>query len=315
MKTLKEYSLAIIASTRNNFTEDVKASERISSIYTELRTINDFVSPEVVYALLIEALEIKRVPVEEKESKLKEFAKTFSLKHSPFQLYCFPYAGGVASIYKDWGSYLPSNISVTSLEYPGRGEKFHQKCIQKLPELLDHLEEEILPKLQGNFAFFGHSLGALVSFELAKRFKLKYDLEPICLFLSACPPPLKIMTVASISHLNDQDFISKVESLNGLPKELATDSEFINSFLPVLRNDFALLDDYRSDQNYKAAFPIVVYTGREDPHVTAEDMKAWSHETTMEFSMHLFSGDHFYIRKPEDLLQNLKTQVEQYVSK
>lgn len=312
MSTPKEYALAAIACTRNNFFGDTKATRRISAIYAELLALKNSFAPNV-HALLCEALECKQLPEMETESIIDKFSSLFSRDVKLINLYCFPYAGGMANMYKDWISYSPTYLAIKPVEYPGRGNKAQSQCIPNLNELLDHLEKELLPKLNGDFAFFGHSLGAIVSFELACRIKFKHGISPKCLFLSSCPPPGKIMTIASISQLNDYDFLKKIESLNGMPKELMADPSFLHSFLPILRNDFGLLDEYIADPSIKCDFPIIVYGGTEDPHVDPEDMKEWALHTTNDSSVHLFHGDHFYIRKPHDLLGNIISQVKRYV--
>lgn len=312
MNTPKGYALAVIVCTRNNFFGDTKATKRISAIYTELKGLKDPFATNIS-ALIREALLCKKLPKVEIESILDKFSLIFSHDLKQINLFCFPYAGGMASMYKDWISYFPNHLTIKSVEYPGRGCKAQNQCMQNLDELLNHLENELLPKLRSDFAFFGHSLGAIVSFELACRIKLKHGLSPKCLFLSSCPPPKKIMTIASISQLNDQDFIKKVESLNGIPKELIKDPIFLHSFLPILRNDFGLLDEYIADPSVKCDIPIVVYGGIEDPHVNPDDMREWAQLTTNESSLCLFPGDHFYIRKPNELFKNLMTQVRRYV--
>lgn len=312
MNTPKGYVLAVIACTRNNFIDDAKATGRISAIYAELSALKDPFEANI-FVLLCEALQCKKLSQAEIEPILDKFSLIFSHDVKRINLFCFPYAGGMASMYKDWNSYFPNYITVKSVEYPGRGGKDQNQCMRNLNELLDHLENELLPKLRGDFIFFGHSLGAIVSFELACRIKLKHGISPKCLFLSSCPPPTKIMTIASISQLNDHDFIKKVESLNGIPKELIEDPIFLHSFLPVLRNDFGLLDEYVADLSVKCDIPIIVYGGVEDPHVNPEELREWAQLTTNGSSLHFFPGDHFYIRKPDELLKNLMTQVRRYV--
>lgn len=311
----KDYALALIASSRNNFAGNKSFSDRISNLCNEIKNLNHSAKSEAVYSLLAEALEVKQLPLTEKNEKLDRFAKIYALNQQKIDLFCFPYAGGMANFYKEWSNFLPKIISVKPIEYPGRGTKSKQLCLQRLCQLLDVLEKEITPKIQGPFAFFGHSLGSIVSYELAKRLKMTISRIPICLFLSACPPPRKVMSITSINRLDDSHFIKEVESLNGIPRELVSDPEFLTSFLPIIRADFGLLDDYQPDLKDKIDSPITVFGGEQDPFVNAEDLQSWSNETTGSTSMHVFPGDHFYLRSPQDLLKNITAQIQNYASK
>ena len=283
--------LTILATTKNYNSGDESSAFRIIQIYQKLKQ-EKTLSAEEVELLLREALTLKKTPEKEIESLL--FSQHISL-------FCFPYAGGSASFYKNWSSELPHAIKVVGMEYPGRGEKENETLLKVFDVLLSHLEKEILSKIKGPFAFFGHSLGAIIAFELARLLQDKHGLQPAALFLSGCPSPDIISLFSSMNEMKDESFIQSLEDLNGTPQGLMELAEFREFFLPILRADFSLLDSYVPAQ-MRVKFPLVIFGGKQDPKVNIEDLSKWSFWTESSMSLIKLEGDHFFIRQPKLVL-------------
>lgn len=282
--------LAILATTQNYNSSDKNASSRVIQIYQKLKM--DKMLPDYeVEMLLREALKLKKTPEKEIESLLSP----------PITLFCFPYAGGSSSLYENWGAQLPRSIKVIGMEYPGRGSKGKEAFIKTLDSLLSHFEIEVLSKIKGPFAFFGHSLGAIVAFELACLLQEKQRLNPISLFLSGCPAPDKIVSLSSLSQMEDKEFIQALESLKGTPQELLGTVEFKEMFLPILRADFSLLDTYIPGQK-RIKCPLVILGGKQDFTVDIQDLPQWAFWTESNISLVELEGDHFFIRKQKPVL-------------
>jgi medium-chain acyl-[acyl-carrier-protein] hydrolase len=286
-------SLTILATTQNHNRGDSRAALRIIEIYQILKQ-EKLLSSQEVSALLIEALELKKIPKKEIESLLAP----------PLTLFCFPYAGGSSSLYENWSVQLPKAIRVVPMEYPGRGIKGKIAPIKDFQNLLSHLEAEILSEISGPFAFFGHSLGAIVAFELAHLLQSKHDFQPITLFLSGSPAPDKITSFSFVDEMGDEDFIQILESLNGTPKKLTEMAEFKEVFLPVLRADFSVLNNYRPIRK-RIKCPLKILAGKQDTKVNIEELSKWSFWTESNMSVSQFEGDHFFIRQPNQVLNTI----------
>ncbi len=231
---MKSY-LTLLATTKNANPGDAVAAARILEIHHHLKQ-NKIIPKREAELLVREALQLKKIPQ-------KEIDALFSPE---LHLFCFPYAGGNASLYDQWPSYFSGEMKLHAIEYAGRGCKSREKLIPTLSSLLEELEKEIVSILpqEAPFAFFGHSLGAIVAFELSLLFKEKYDLQPAVLFLSGSPPPNAVASFGSMATMSDEEFVDAIQELNGTPEVLFRTEEFRSFFLPILRNDFSLLDGY-----------------------------------------------------------------------
>lgn len=292
---MKNY-LRLLATTKNNNASDITATTRIAEIYQHLKRSPNL-SKEIVETLVREALQLKKISENEINSFLAE----------PMHLFCFPYAGGSKSLYDKWPSYFSRGINIQPIEYPGRGIRSREKLIPKLDLLLADLEKEILLKLSKGapFAFFGHSLGAIIAFEMALLFKKKYNLEPTALFLSASPDPSTISSLFPMANLEDREFIQAIEELKGVPDYLIGTEEFKTFFLPILRNDFALLDGYRCHmQTLKC--PFIVFGGNQDNKISMSDLRKWEAWSQIGTTFHELEGDHFFVHEPRKIIEKIE---------
>ena len=226
-----------------------------------------------------------------------------SLHRNPyarFRLFCLPYAGGGASIYHAWSRYLPKEIEVCPIQLPGREGRLQEKPFADLPSLLEALLSVLLPCLDMPYAFFGHSMGALISFELARAIsRCGHALQPTHLFLSGRRAPQWPNPDPPASQLPEQEFIEKLRLLNGTPEEVLQDQELLHLLLPLLRADFALCETYRYMPDSLLRCSLTVFGGLEDKDVSRESLNAWREEVSGPFKLRFFSGDHFFLQKEQ----------------
>ncbi|WP_424663845.1 thioesterase II family protein [Candidatus Binatus sp.] len=224
------------------------------------------------------------------------------------RLFCFPYAGGAASVFRNWSEGLPADVEVCPIQFPGRGTRLMEPPFRKLSLLVEALAEALRPLLDKPFAFFGHSLGSLVSFELARQLRVKHQASPIRLFVSAGPAPQIPHRGPPINSLPKEEFAAELRRLNGTPAELLNDKELMDIVLPSLRADFALYESYRYLSGLPLNCPISTFGGLNDQRVNHDDLEAWRDQTTASFSIRMFPGDHFFLKTTQPLLLRALSQ-------
>jgi medium-chain acyl-[acyl-carrier-protein] hydrolase len=199
-------------------------------------------------------------------------------------------------VFAQWFTELPGYLEGYIAHYPGRGSRYREPAIRNLPDLVEGLCQAIKPLLDRPFAFFGHSLGALVAFELARQSKGGHLPQPGILFVSACGAPHLPDPHAPIHALPEADFLKSLRALNGIPAEVVNHPELMDLLLPTLRADFEALEAYRYISNEPALnCPIVALGGLEDPRVSRERLEGWAQQSNAFFRLQYFPGDHFFI--------------------
>jgi surfactin synthase thioesterase subunit len=232
------------------------------------------------------------------------------------RLFCFPYAGGGRYVFNGWKHNLPNWVQLMPLSLPGRDMRLKEPRLTDLKVLLDTLESTITPYLDKPYAFFGHSMGALIAYELAHRLVDRGVRLPERLFLSGRVSPTSGYEKDPIHHLPDNELIEKIKKLNGVPNEVLKNKELIELVLPILRADFKLIETWTNDPNKTLDIPISVLGGVDDPDVTAERLYRWKDCTSAFFDMQMFQGDHFYLRASEtELLARLAYEIDKLNAK
>lgn len=240
------------------------------------------------------------------------FPEPKSNPETRLRLFCFPYAGGGALIYRDWSAKLPSTIEVWPAQLPGRGNRLREPCYTNLGQLVEALSESILPYLDKPFAFFGHSLGALIGFELARELRRKQGVEPLHLLVSGHSAPQVPKKRAVTYNLPETALIEEVRRLNGTPKEVLEIPELMELMLPLLRADFEVAQTYAYMAGPPLDCPITAFGGLQDSHVTRDGLAAWGEQTTTAFAMRLLPGDHFFLHSAQaQILQMLVEELHQ----
>ncbi|NLG49318.1 MAG: thioesterase [Chloroflexi bacterium] len=218
------------------------------------------------------------------------------------RLFCFPYSGASASAFYAWASSLPDAIEVCPVELPGRGARLTEPLCSRLSPLVESIAQGLLPALDKPFALFGHSMGALVSFELARHLRRRYGVEPVHLFVSGHPAPQLPDEEPPIHALPEAEFIARVRGLNGTPDEVWQHAELRDLLIPILRADFAVCETYQFRPDEPLRHPISAMAGLGDPYVSRGQMEGWRELTAGAFSLRMFPGDHFYLHADRYLL-------------
>jgi medium-chain acyl-[acyl-carrier-protein] hydrolase len=223
------------------------------------------------------------------------------------RLFCFPYAGAGSSMFHPWAQWLSPNIELNLIHFPGRDKRIREPLHTDLSSLVEEIGEAILSRLDRPFAFFGHSLGALVSFEVARYLNKKHDRLAKHLFLSARRAPHLQDPYSNIYLLPEKDFLKTAEELYGkLPDIVKEDRDILQLFLNIMRADLTMTGRYQYYHEPPLQCPLTVFGGVQDASVTEHELNAWQEHTTAKFELFMFPGDHFYIHGSRMLLlQNL----------
>ncbi|MFI7703539.1 thioesterase II family protein [Nonomuraea sp. NPDC049480] len=217
----------------------------------------------------------------------------FPAPASATRLICFPHAGGSASYFHPVAKQLSPRLDVLAVQYPGRQERRHERCIDDIGTLADRAAAEILPLADRPMAFFGHSMGAVVAFEVARRLMAE-DVSPLVLFASGRRAP-SCVRVETVHKEGDQALLAEVRRLGGTDARMLDDPELVSMIMPSLRGDYTAVMTYRCRPGARIDAPIIVLTGDSDPHVSLNEARRWKDHTSGLFDMHVFRGGHFYL--------------------
>jgi medium-chain acyl-[acyl-carrier-protein] hydrolase len=218
------------------------------------------------------------------------------------RLFCFPYAGGGSLVFYHWPGALPPAIEVCSIQLPGREHRVKEPPFSELRPLLSALESALYVYLDRPFAFFGHSLGALIGFEMARRLRESHIPGLQHLFVSGCRAPHLPDPNLPIRHLPQDAFIRELHQYNGIPKVLLEDPEVMEFFLPLLRADFAIFETYHYHAGDPLDCSITAFGGLEDRKATEHEISQWRAMTLNHFHMRMFPGDHFFLNTQRQAL-------------
>ena len=225
-------------------------------------------------------------------------------------MFCLPYAGAGASIYRAWPDVLRDVAEVWPVHLPGRERRLSERPIDSVQALATQIARGIAPFLDRPFMLFGHSMGALISFEVTRALRRLGLPPPEALLVSGYGGPHLPDTRPPIHALPDNAFQDGVVALDGTPGEVIANDELMALLLPLLRADFRLVETYRWQPEAPLDLPIRVYAGRADRDTPPEALEAWQDCTTAPLSVTLFDGGHFYVRdQAPTLLEHLRRDV------
>jgi medium-chain acyl-[acyl-carrier-protein] hydrolase len=211
------------------------------------------------------------------------------------RLFCFPWSGAGASVFFKWIGALPAGIEVCPVQLPGRESRLNETAFTSLESLAAAAGEALRPWLDRPFAFFGHSMGALVSFEIARWLRRHHSLSPAHLLVSGHCAPQFPRDYDPIHALPEAEFIVELRRLNGTPEAVLSHAELRALILPVLRADFSVCETYTYTDDEPLGCPLSAFGGLQDKDVSREKLAAWREQTTANFSLRMFPGDHFYL--------------------
>jgi pyochelin biosynthesis protein PchC len=213
---------------------------------------------------------------------------------SPVQLVCFPHAGGSASFFFPVAKALAPAIDVAAVQYPGRQDRRSEPNIDNIPDLADAIFPAVRPLADRPLAFFGHSMGAVLAYEVALRLERDGAPPPTLMYASGRRAPSRYRD-ESVHTRDDAGIVAELRKLSGTDADLLGDPETLEMILPAVRADYTAVETYRHTPDLTVSCPIVAIIGDSDPRVTAEEAKAWGEHTTGPFDLRTLPGGHFYL--------------------
>jgi surfactin synthase thioesterase subunit len=216
-------------------------------------------------------------------------------------LFCLPFAGGNKRSYRLFQERTPSFINIVSLEYPGRGARIRENFASNANELVDDLYSQIKNLIsRGKYAIYGHSLGGLVGFLLARKIISWERYPPMHLFVTGTSGPSSTSRLEKQFHsMKKEDFFEQIKSFGGLPEEILKDEEMLDFFEPILRADFKLSETYIHENREPLPVPFTVITGAEES-LEEQDIQLWQSESTFSVDFIKMKGYHFFILENAD---------------
>lgn len=216
----------------------------------------------------------------------------------PFRrrLYCLPHAGGSSSAYRAWAGRLGAGIEVVPVQLPGRGTRFAEGLATTAEEIADGLSAAIAERDDREWSLFGHSMGALLAYEVAHRMSAS-GRPPAHLVVSGmtAPPLAARRERRPVRELSDSELTRRIGELGATPDDVLKSTEMMELLLPVFRADYQVCDSYRFTSRPPLRVPVTVLGGAADPGAPVTGLAAWRDLTSAGYEMRLFPGGHFYL--------------------
>lgn len=214
------------------------------------------------------------------------------------RLMCLPYAGGSAAAFRGWERLLPPAVELFLVELPGRGMRIREEPLRAVDEIVEHLADAVGAELDAPFALFGHSMGALLAFELARSLRRRGSAGPLALAVSGFAAPARHAASdrEPLHRLPAASLRETLHRLQGTPREILESRSMMELLLPILRADLQVCETYVYRDEAPLDVPLLAFGGDADPEVPREALEAWALETSDVFRCRLLPGDHFFVR-------------------
>jgi medium-chain acyl-[acyl-carrier-protein] hydrolase len=219
---------------------------------------------------------------------------------SRFRLFCFPHAGGGAGFFRAWRGKIGFGIEVAPVQYPGHESRRTEPFAKSVEELVQSLLSSLKSELNGQFAFLGHSIGAIVAFELMRALRQEEAQLPQLLLASSARAPQYRRNHKPPPDPSREELLDEVRRLGGLPPDAMEDPSFLDVILPALEADAAIYRRFIYQPGAPFDVRMAAMGGVGDTHVHHEHLAAWREQTTADFQMRQFAGDHFFVRTQQD---------------
>lgn len=234
-------------------------------------------------------------------SNVKWFMYPSPQPRAKVRLFCFPYAGGGTSMFRSWLKTLPTFIELCAVQLPGREGRIAEQPYEHMEPMVEAINSVIGPQLDRPFAFFGHSMGAMISLDLARAVRKTYKVEPVHLFVSGRRAPQMPRTRGFTYNLPEPEFIDELRRLNGTPQEVLDNPELMQIMVPLLRADFSVCQTYQYTPEPPLSCPITVFGGLED-ETTREELEGWREQTSAACTVRMSPGNHFFLHAQQNQL-------------
>lgn len=211
------------------------------------------------------------------------------------RLFCFPYAGGSSTIFNGWEKRLPAEVDIFALQSPGRGSRFAENPVSCLKTKINTIYKEIIPYMDLPSIFVGHSNGALLAFELARKLISLEVGDVKHVVLSAKRAPQLSPIREALYNLPQDKFIEKLRGYNYTPNEVLENEELMELLVPMLRADFALSDTYKFEDESRLTTSTTLFWGNQDNDISKDDMLAWKKCIDGQVNLIEFDDGHFFI--------------------
>ena len=232
--------------------------------------------------------------------------------NSQLELICFPYGGGAPHEFAPWRDKMPPGVGLRVAQYAGTGARMGEALCQNVQALV-HDFLPLFSNISGKFVLFGHSMGALTVFELARALE-KAGRGPEHLFVSGLIAPHLPKSYATVHTHSDSEFDKILLEFGGLPEDLMSSPDFMSLVRPILRAAFQVWETYSFKEGPKLNCPVTAFGGSRDFHYPGESVRQWECHTNGLFDFHLLEGDHFFLHQSREVLLNHIRRVLQKVS-
>lgn len=231
------------------------------------------------------------------------------------RLFCFPHAGGGSRFFQPWRRALGPDIQVCPIVLPGREHRAAEPPFTRLAPLARELAEALRPHLDRPFAFFGHSLGALVAYETVCALIGSGQPEPAVLLASGRRAPHLTPRESALHRLPHDEFMAHMIALNGTSAHTQLRRRLLETFVPMLRADYEINETYAPGGGLSPSCPVVAYHGRFDPVATPAQVACWRDATSGPSRLRLFDGDHFYHKDaPEEVMAAVRDDLTSFAA-
>ncbi len=211
------------------------------------------------------------------------------------RLFCFSHAGGGPAAFFGWLRYVAEDIECVCIQYPGRGQRLREQLLVSVDELVAEISHDLIDFCDKPFAFYGHSFGGIVAFELARQMRRCGMPGPSHLFAGATRPPHLEGPHLPIHMLPYQEFVESVQSrYGGIPEAIYQHEDLMNMFVPALRADFTAYETYECRAEDPLMIPITVFAGEDDTAVERACLHEWAMHTDAGFELKVLPGGHFF---------------------
>jgi medium-chain acyl-[acyl-carrier-protein] hydrolase len=227
------------------------------------------------------------------------------------RLFCLPCAGGSQTMYNGWGKILGDDVLVIPIELAGRGRRFSEPLYRNIEEAIKNIYDEICSNIDDNeILFFGYSMGAILSYEVAKRLEIQKDVRIKHIFLGASDPP-KQQLKSMFSSMKEDGLKKVIIEMGGIPKEIIAQPELFDFYMPVIQNDLRVMEEYFvSNQVYKLNCDATILYASNDPYTHSEDLFKWRDFIHGKCSYYEYQGKHFFLNDHKnEILQLIKKQL------